>query len=675
MFLAAFEPLTSAQRKQTAPPMPPTLPTTPPMPTPLTSTIRGRAYYADTGTPLRRQTLILIPIDSKDHGGVPLSGVTEFNGEFEIKGVREGKYMASANAPNVISPFSEFLNEVVANEANRTGGAERGRQILEQVSKRFDVVTVIGGVDADINVSVRRGGAISGRIIYSNGEPAIGVSVEVLQRKDDGYELDISGNLGILAFGMGRGSLQTTDDRGYFRTTGLESGDYVVRVVENIDHRASDSNKDRDRGFFSMLGMTSSSSLVKTFYGDTDEIEKAGVIKIEAGQEVTDINITISELSAYRLSGTAVNKLTRQPLKNAQVTIVSHSTDSNVNSAEFFKKFSQIKVTTDSEGKWGFKDLPRGQYSVEVKPSNDERLELIKNAVAEAVAMKNNDAMTERKKNEPKLAAAKKQFTIENADITDAVVEVSTGASLSGTITVENNQNLPELIQISLTDTTDDAQTTYNEESSLEYTQRAKNIARRSGKFEFEGIKTGTYNLSTGSAMDFEYDNEADYNRPKVSKKRFYIKSVRIGGREVDFGSIKIGEDEKIRDVQIILSTDTGTLTGTISGFANLESKPSSVMLVSADKSLWFKDIGSQKTDIKEDGTFTVQAAPGEYYVFPLRVENSFSYEPKFKKALKEKGLEAALREWMEERTKNAEKVTIEKDRTATIKLTAASNN
>jgi hypothetical protein len=85
-----------------------------------------------------------------------------------------------------------------------------------------------------------------------------------------------------------------TDDRGVFRVAGLPAGDYIVRVVENVSH--SEKGNSQDGEFMAMTGFNPN-SMVATYYPNTSNLKKAETIKIEIGQEQTDVNITIPNAS------------------------------------------------------------------------------------------------------------------------------------------------------------------------------------------------------------------------------------------------------------------------------------------------------------------------------------------------------------------------------------------
>src|SRR4051794_13240648 len=70
----------------------------PSLPVPAKTTLRARVVYEDTGRPIRRTTVTLIGADK----GKPLTGVTDSQGNLEIKNVPAGKYYPIVSAPGVV---------------------------------------------------------------------------------------------------------------------------------------------------------------------------------------------------------------------------------------------------------------------------------------------------------------------------------------------------------------------------------------------------------------------------------------------------------------------------------------------------------------------------------------------------------------------------------------------
>jgi hypothetical protein len=114
------------------------------------STIHGRAIYQDTERPIRRASVVLI---SDAGSSESRSTVTDSRGEFTYKNVPAGRYYVIVNSPGYLNGFPQIdLNKRKATE-----------------------VTVDGTSSAEMVVHAERGGVITGKITYPDGEPAIGL--------------------------------------------------------------------------------------------------------------------------------------------------------------------------------------------------------------------------------------------------------------------------------------------------------------------------------------------------------------------------------------------------------------------------------------------------------------------------------------------------------------------
>jgi hypothetical protein len=110
------------------------------------------------------------------------TALTDGDGNFQMKNVQAGTYFAMVNAPGVISPLA------FADISNMRSGISENEE-LSKASEGFEKIVVDGITDIDVQIPARRGGAIGGRVSYDNGDPAIGVKVEILRKVKDKFFL------------------------------------------------------------------------------------------------------------------------------------------------------------------------------------------------------------------------------------------------------------------------------------------------------------------------------------------------------------------------------------------------------------------------------------------------------------------------------------------------------
>lgn len=590
-------------------------------PIPANSTIRGRVFYSDTGRAVKRASIMLLA-DGGVGGPGELAGLTDNGGYFEIKKVKAGTYYAMVNAPGVVSPlaFADF--------SKMAGGGER--EAFADAFQIFDKIVVNGVNDIDVQISARRGAAIGGRVMYDDGDAAIGVKVEVLRKVDDKYLSVISNFSSIFSLFTGGGGFQT-DDRGIYRFSGLPPGEYVVKATESAVHSESDENSG-PRQFEALL--FGGSSFLSVFYPDKFDVASAQIITVDYGMEVTEINLTIPSRNLFRAAGRVVSRKDKSPVK-ARISI--QRTDS-VNTFSLFNEITkrQQGVQTDEQGSFSFKELPKGTYKIIVEPISDEpeyEYDYPSNSNSNAnVIVRKKD--TPQK---PKFAKKIEEITIEDKDVGQLSVELGFGATVSGNVTVENQPNdMPRSVTILATGEAEELSVSGSVVNY--YDAETPRSQKPNRDFKLESVSEGKTKFVVS-----------------VADEDYYVKSMTYGATDLLAGDYQIKEGENLANVKIVLGKGVGTLKGKVINEDKEPVKNVQVMLVPTDgkrkNSSFYR---TAQTD--EKGEFEVKAAPAEYAVI-LYTEDLAS----------KKGEE--FYKWLDEAIKDAQTVKIEAGSTETITI------
>ncbi|HEX8560560.1 MAG TPA: carboxypeptidase-like regulatory domain-containing protein, partial [Pyrinomonadaceae bacterium] len=268
------------------------------------STVRGRAVYDDTNRPVRRANVVLFG----DGPRTEYSALTDARGEFSVGGVKAGTYLAFVDAPGALSPLA-FVS------LDELRSARAGMPDLGEGRALFDTVEVDGKRDVTVTVRARRGAAISGRVAYADGEPAVNVSISLMRRGADGRLLKFVTGANIVSLAGLR-----TDDRGVFRLTGLPPGEYFVAAVEPVEH-GTRGVRDRRRGVDGVLEGIVRPQLLVTFHPSAASAKDAAAIRVVAGEERADVDVRIPERELRTVAGFARARRGGRPLKGARVTI------------------------------------------------------------------------------------------------------------------------------------------------------------------------------------------------------------------------------------------------------------------------------------------------------------------------------------------------------------------
>jgi hypothetical protein len=322
------------------------------------STVRGRVVYDDTSRPVRRARIILT-----GEGGARSEYValTDGRGEFRLRGVRAGTYLAFVDVPGVLSPVG-----FISLDDLRGGGPNMPDLGAGRVF--FDVVEVDGKEDVNVTVHARHGGSIAGRVTYTDGDPAVNFTISLMRR-------DAAGRLKRFLNGANPVSMSNlrTDDRGMYRLTGLSPGDYVVGVSEPVDH-SSDGRHQRSDDMSSMFDGMMAPQLLMTFHPSSTSAKEAAVLKLAAGDERTDVDIRLVERELRTVSGLVRSQRDKRPLPRAEVSITRKGDSPGAGGAtDLFGggDAASINTTTDDEGRWQFEQIPDGPYIVSVKPAEE----------------------------------------------------------------------------------------------------------------------------------------------------------------------------------------------------------------------------------------------------------------------------------------------------------------
>jgi hypothetical protein len=518
------------------------------------SIISGKVVYEGNGRPVRRANVMLIS-PGNQQAAEKYSTATDSQGKFRIRNIAAGTYFVMVDAPGILTPIA-FISMDVDRPPTPADWSE--------VRKHFEEVSVDGTNEVKIEVRARRGGAISGKVSYSDGEPAISVQIGILRKKGNSTARFLAG---LNPFSL---MAVRTDDRGMYRASGLPPGEYVVNAAEMHTDIQEDTNYSPGHGMDKfMRDLFTSDALAVTYYGDVTSAREATVVKIEADEEAEDIDISLIERQTYMIAGTLTAKRDHRPLAEATVKIRSTENIGPLMAAERV-------IRTDEQGNWFFKDVPEGTYIVSAEPPHEPTASATKDGKPAAQPAR-------------KLSRKEQQVTVDGSDVAGLGVELSEGASISGTVTFEGARNNSAYPYV------------YAERvDGIKVPEREYVGADSDGKFTLEGLTAGELFLSAA-----------------VAQGEYYTKSITFQGTDLLREPLKLTETQEIKDVRIVLSPEMATLKGRV--LDGPGAKPRADVLVSLIPNIpqrWRTQLGRLHTRTDKAGEFNLRGAPGEYLVF-----------------------------------------------------------
>ncbi|MBZ5557337.1 MAG: carboxypeptidase-like regulatory domain-containing protein [Acidobacteriia bacterium] len=245
---------------------------------PGTATLRGHIFAADSGRPLRKAQVRIFAGEIRENR----MATTDENGAYEFKDVRAGRYSVSASKGSYVS---------IAYGQQRPTDASKPLEILDnQIVERLDL-------------SLPRGGVITGRIVDEYGEPAPEIQIAA-QR----YQF-IQGQRRLVPSGR----MATTNDIGEFRLFGIPPGQYYISATWRNPNMSPNANPS-DR-----------TAYAPTYFPGTTNANDAQRVTIAAGQQVDGVAMVLNPIKAARVSGTATGA-DGKPLTPAMIMVTQTNT-------------------------------------------------------------------------------------------------------------------------------------------------------------------------------------------------------------------------------------------------------------------------------------------------------------------------------------------------------------
>ena len=267
-----------------------------------TSELSGRVVDRETGVPIPRAVVHLHKFPEGDE----VATQTDQDGRWGFTELTPGEYVGSADA----GPFrGTHLQEPML-----FSDKERGRILLKPGERRRDV-----------NVALRRSLAITVRVVDEWGEPLSMMSVTAKS---------IAGSYRSMP-----GMLDTTDDRGRLRLSGLVRADYVVCAEAG--------------SFPQSPGGPSQIQLLRTCYPSAIDEASAERVRVD-GTDVEGIEIHMRRGRTFSISGQVLD-VSGAPATSASISLER---------SERGMSSGGMPVSMKKDGRFSFSNLVPGNYAL-----------------------------------------------------------------------------------------------------------------------------------------------------------------------------------------------------------------------------------------------------------------------------------------------------------------------
>lgn len=297
--------------------------------------VTGHVDLADTHKPARNAVVLLTSLDGQNRQFQRVG----FDGAYLFEHVVPGEYIIITYLDGYLSPFDEV---------NVTPADTTIAQLFAKIVAVQGALKVGAQGTQTVDISLKRGASVSGRVLYSDGSPAIQADIELQDVTAEGSTPgQPSIDLGDIARSEFVHQPFETDDQGRFRITGVRPGTYRIAAVQPEKENTQMPD-----------------SVVRAFggalrYYDKDTIHPrlAKAHTLVAGQELRDLEIRIPLDGFHSVQGEVVTRDGRK-ITSDEVT----ATDT-ADAAVWLTAFVH-------DGSFRFDRLPPGTYKLTAQYGN-----------------------------------------------------------------------------------------------------------------------------------------------------------------------------------------------------------------------------------------------------------------------------------------------------------------
>jgi hypothetical protein len=396
-------------------------------------------------------------------------------------------------------------------------------------------VEVGSGLVPPIELTMTPGGVITGTIVDSAGEPFQGVRVSAMQVRSE------NGRVVATRTGWER----VTDDRGRYRVFGLPAGSYIV--MASTDAVASGTNRDQRRGF------------ARTYYPGTARGDSAQLLQVQAGRDLTEIDLSVVPTVVARVSGTVVDS-TGQPFTGRVQLAVSRQSGGVA--------VEPLVTTAESDGRFELRDVSSGDYVVQ--------------------------AISEGRFGQPG------EFGVESVAIVDrdpppVTIRTSPGVTLEGRFSAGEGVERPPMRTLSL-----HAMTIDLDRGPAAGRGPSGLAVYDDGRFYITGLR---------GSVRFTVPNPPP---------GWFLKALTIGGVDVTDASYDFGTGDRTPgEAEVVLSSTGAIVKGKVTDGPQSRLRTCAAVAFSTARQLWFS--GSRHVKQSRtcgDGSFSIDGLPpGDYWV------------------------------------------------------------
>ena len=360
-------------------------------------------------------------------------------------------------------------------------------------------------INQDLNLTLRKGGVITGKVLDENGQPLIKLRVRALRIRDEFGQR-------ITAQEFEQYSPQHfTDDRGIYRLFGVNAGSYLIFIGGD--------------DYFSERNLKTKES--SPIYHPSDSVDTAREIRVGFGQETNSVDINFRLIQGFRISGTILGAKPNAS-NNGSVDI---SLVNAVNGVPIVQT-----MTTERDGKYAFQieHIPDGEYEIRALQFNDNGI-FSKNSL--------------------------QKVKIKGADVSGLTINLKSLNSINGKVLIEKNAALatvkecPKTAETAVTSMLINFDSSAKEKSVLDSLERNQQNAfaapEENGDFEMNQLASGKYFMKA-NFLDANLYIKENFQQLSIREKRDLS------------GGLSLQNGANLENVRIVFSDGAAKINGKI---------------------------------------------------------------------------------------------------------------
>ena len=506
---------------------------------PGTATLRGHVVAADTGRPLRKAQVRIVAAEIRENRVV----TTDDGGRFEFKEVKAGRYTINATKSSYV-------------------GLSYGQTKPLEAGKPLEIKD--GQTVERLDFSLPLAGVITGHILDEFGEPLSDVMVAPMR-----YQY-IQGKRTL----MSAGRTTSTDDNGEFRLFGVMPGQYYLQATWRPNNPFGPGGENQI-------------AYAPMFFPGVVDVGEAQRFTIAVGQQLNDLNMTLTPAKAAKVSGTILTSEGRpySGMLNVMRTAANGMVTNN------------IAAMIRPDGTFQLNNLTPGDYQLRAFSNGPPG---------------------------PDMEMGMAKITVADEDITDVRLVASKAISVSGRLIVDAAaaRSLPAVLFVNAF---------------------AFDAGPMGPSFNSPG-RVGddfTFTLKTGPGRT----RITLGNMPPG----WSLRAVRLNGAEVIDTGIELKPNENVRGLEVELTNKISMLTGLATTGRGEASRDYTAIAFPQDSERWkltnSRYIRTGRPD--QDGRFKISGLPpGDYFLVAVdSIEPGESTDPEFLERIQAKATRISLAE------------------------------